>query len=92
MYMNLCDGLRPISHCQSYEAASLCHKLAHIGIHTTLSYIHTYIHSYTHTNKIIYRTKYSPAVVGPNEPDAYPSGVFAGPDRNRIVDISTISF
>ena len=42
MYMNLCDGLGSISLCKSYEAASLCHELAHIVIHTTLSYTHTY--------------------------------------------------
>ena len=39
MYVyDLCDGLGAIALCQSYEAACLCHKLAHIGI------IQTYVH------------------------------------------------
>jgi hypothetical protein len=50
MYMNLCDGLGTISLCRSYEAASLCHELAHIGIHTALSYTHTYIYTYELNN------------------------------------------
>jgi hypothetical protein len=50
MHINLGDGLGSISLRQSYEAASLCHKLVHIVIHTTLSYTHTYINTHEQNN------------------------------------------